>query len=261
MMKVCYAEHRNTVAVYDINDFLPLLKSFFNIETQLLVEGRELRTKFTLPSDRVISMTPRLRTFCVSGVKCCGCSNQANWVVEKKKQGNNHSLLLFLVDAYSRSPMPITADHVIPASLGGPSDIGNLVPLCNYCNCRKDNRETHLREKRWRLRTLFEACLIISNDVMDMQERYDQFKSICFNSVGRSAAAYGQEDAQKFINSMCAQGNRPKLEDITCTYWPLTPDLEKLVKDPWLEALAMNTQTILDQMFNKASNMQVIMAA
>lgn len=34
----------------------------------------------------------------------------------------------------------LTADHVVPLSLGGKNDIGNIQPLCRTCNARKHNR-------------------------------------------------------------------------------------------------------------------------
>ena len=36
--------------------------------------------------------------------------------------------------------LDFTIDHVIPVSKGGSDDLGNLVPCCRPCNCRKSDR-------------------------------------------------------------------------------------------------------------------------
>jgi 5-methylcytosine-specific restriction endonuclease McrA len=40
---------------------------------------------------------------------------------------------------------PLTPDHVVPVSLGGSSDIGNIQPLCIDCNKRKNARTIDYR--------------------------------------------------------------------------------------------------------------------
>lgn len=39
-----------------------------------------------------------------------------------------------------RSDIKLTIDHVIPLSLGGQNNIGNVQPLCLYCNQSKKNK-------------------------------------------------------------------------------------------------------------------------
>lgn len=48
---------------------------------------------------------------------------------------------------YCRKPGPMTMDHVIPISRGGTHSVGNLVPACASCNCRKRHRTV----MEWRL--------------------------------------------------------------------------------------------------------------
>lgn len=44
-----------------------------------------------------------------------------------------------------KTDVKLTVDHVIPVSMGGSSDIGNLQPLCVRCNCKKYNRTLDFR--------------------------------------------------------------------------------------------------------------------
>ncbi len=43
---------------------------------------------------------------------------------------------------------PLTIDHVIPVSLGGPNNIGNAQPLCQICNSAKGAKSTDYRPIR-----------------------------------------------------------------------------------------------------------------
>ena len=40
---------------------------------------------------------------------------------------------------------PLTADHIVPVSEGGSSDIGNIQPLCRSCNSRKGTQSIDFR--------------------------------------------------------------------------------------------------------------------
>ena len=52
----------------------------------------------------------------------------------------NHSCL-----CCGRAGLPLTADHVLPVSLGGSSWIDNIQPLCGPCNSRKGDKHTDYR--------------------------------------------------------------------------------------------------------------------
>ena len=42
--------------------------------------------------------------------------------------------------AYCSSPCLLTMDHVVPLSRGGKHTIGNVLPACKVCNCKKSNK-------------------------------------------------------------------------------------------------------------------------
>lgn len=42
--------------------------------------------------------------------------------------------------AYCRAKAPLTIDHVVPLVRGGTNFIGNILPACRSCNCRKQGR-------------------------------------------------------------------------------------------------------------------------
>ena len=58
-----------------------------------------------------------------------------------------------------RTDVKLTADHVVPISKGGSSNINNIQPLCQGCNSRKNNKIIDYRPRsglgRWIQRKLF----------------------------------------------------------------------------------------------------------
>jgi 5-methylcytosine-specific restriction endonuclease McrA len=82
-----------------------------------------------------------------------------NQIRRAKERGNGGSYSIAewkaLLDATGhrclccgRGDVKLTVDHVIPVSLGGASDIGNLQPLCLRCNSAKHNRTLDFRTMR-----------------------------------------------------------------------------------------------------------------
>jgi 5-methylcytosine-specific restriction endonuclease McrA len=77
-----------------------------------------------------------------------------NYRAKKKGAGGSYSVAEWkaLLDATGhqclccrKTDVKLTVDHVIPVSLGGTSDIGNIQPLCGRCNSRKSNRTLDFR--------------------------------------------------------------------------------------------------------------------
>lgn len=75
-----------------------------------------------------------------SPIKCYACSIQANtWIATRgKNESQNKKPVLNL---YAKLPNPVmfTRDHIIPKSLGGTDDVGNLRPACERCNSTRGN--------------------------------------------------------------------------------------------------------------------------
>lgn len=59
----------------------------------------------------------------------------AEWSIIKQIYGNKC--------AYCHRKRPLTMDHVVPISKGGPHTADNVVPACRSCNSRKGARQPH----------------------------------------------------------------------------------------------------------------------
>ena len=58
-----------------------------------------------------------------------------------------------------RGDVELTADHIVPISKGGSSDISNIQPLCSACNSAKRDRVVDYRPDKgaglWKQESLF----------------------------------------------------------------------------------------------------------
>jgi len=70
-----------------------------------------------------------------------GSFTEAEWLTLKQRYDNR-----CLCCRRSETEVALQADHVIPVSKGGTTNISNIQPLCGDCNKRKGQKETDYRE-------------------------------------------------------------------------------------------------------------------
>lgn len=82
-----------------------------------------------------------------------GAYSAAEWNAVLKRYGNKCLCC-------GRTDVKLTADHIIPVSKGGSSNIDNLQPLCQTCNSKKRDKTIDYRpdkgKGRWVQKRLFE---------------------------------------------------------------------------------------------------------
>ena len=110
----------------------------------------ETRPSFALPSGQTAQASQPLRAFRLKGTRCAECGLQGHHFLEFRTQRKSLSGLC-LVGLGDRRLTSLTADHIVPRSLGGAGAPGNLRVLCAECNVRKANRCTVPTVTRFRL--------------------------------------------------------------------------------------------------------------
>jgi 5-methylcytosine-specific restriction endonuclease McrA len=110
----------------------------------------ETRPSFALPSGQTAQASQSLRAFRLKGTRCAECGLQGHHFLEFRTQRKSLSGLC-LVGLGDRRLTSLTADHIVPRSLGGAGAPGNLRVLCAECNVRKANRCTVPTVTRFRL--------------------------------------------------------------------------------------------------------------
>lgn len=78
----------------------------------------------------------RLSVFFHKGVECVNseCNKKGTQLVfGKDKRGYTH------IDICDDDFYPMSVDHIIPRSKGGPNTLDNLQPMCSVCNTKKGN--------------------------------------------------------------------------------------------------------------------------
>ena len=76
----------------------------------------------------------RLKVFFHKGTTCCECGVVGTILTHGVDKGGNLHIDLCTDDYY-----PLTIDHILPKSKGGPDHISNLRPMCCLCNFKRGN--------------------------------------------------------------------------------------------------------------------------
>ena len=99
------------------------------------VSINELHTRF--------STHPRLSVFAQKGCVCVTCGKVGTRLIKGVDKGGGKHW-----DVYTDDLLPITVDHIIPRSLGGPDHMDNYQPMCSPCNSRKGNGKNRKKKQR-----------------------------------------------------------------------------------------------------------------
>lgn len=127
-----------------IHDFTPARLGQFSDQERLSVtEGIEYLANLCrwmrIRGRHIRAIRRRLNLYTTKGTDCIECGLKGLhfrplWI----EDAGMWTLRLFGIDEHGIE-VPITRDHIIPKSLGGPGDLSNLQPMCEDCNRFKDN--------------------------------------------------------------------------------------------------------------------------
>ena len=123
------------IAVHDYATYLKL--SGFTMEEALnIVEQRAIRDgiKLVYVQTSVVLKVYLDKNIKVGGRRLIiGKHTDAEWEAKKNEYDNKCAYC-------GKKNTKLTKDHIVPVSLGGNGDIGNIVPACQSCNSRKNTR-------------------------------------------------------------------------------------------------------------------------
>lgn len=84
-----------------------------------------------------------LRTFGIHGTKCKCCGLKGNRVIAWRDAGGSVHVDLFYHDSVKDTFTLMNRDHIIPKSKRGRNSVWNYQTMCQPCNTKKGNNETH----------------------------------------------------------------------------------------------------------------------
>jgi 5-methylcytosine-specific restriction endonuclease McrA len=83
----------------------------------------------------------RIQNFFLHGTTCVCCGKCGNvFKVERTPGSKYNKYSQWHLNLYAADGMLMTADHIVPKSRGGKTEISNLQPMCSHCNMKKGNR-------------------------------------------------------------------------------------------------------------------------
>ena len=79
----------------------------------------------------------RYQLFATKGVKCVECGIEGSiFALERHEHDTGFHFNLYAVDERGMETL-MTKDHIVPKSLGGPSNLTNYQTMCTHCNSNK----------------------------------------------------------------------------------------------------------------------------
>lgn len=110
-------------------------KNGLNMEQRVKVFPYVIQEERPLSDLGAFAEHHRLQTFYHKGCTCVKCGLEGTRLIlgRNVKDGSKHW------DIYSDDLTPLTVDHILPKSFGGPDTLENYQPMCSPCNSRKGN--------------------------------------------------------------------------------------------------------------------------